>query len=331
MSPSQIKLRVLDFLLGSIFVFLFIRGWARGFVKEAMDLLGVIVGLAVAFRLSPAAGAVVGGIIGSSPTVSRVVGGLLLFVLIGGAAALLAHYLNRIARLPGLALGNRLTGAGLALAWGAFLATLVLSVVSLFRLPPAVAEHLDESSVASTLTDPAGVPQAVFSYVSGDRVLGVLLSLDELIGGRRAIIDGSDSIELEPADSSAVTVDPGAASELFEALNEERAEADMSDLRWSAELAEVARRHAVDMYTNGFFSHRSPATGDATARVSSVTGRYAEVGENLALAVDTVEAHEGLVGSPGHYATMTDGRYTAVGVTSVRGPLGLMVVQVFGG
>ena len=130
---------MLDFLLGIFFVFLFLRGWARGFVKEAMDLLGVIFGLAIAFRLSPAAGAVVSGTFGSSPTVSRVIGGLVLFVLVGGVAALLAHYLQRVARLPGLALGNRLTGAGLALAWGAFLATLVLSVVSLFRLPVAVA------------------------------------------------------------------------------------------------------------------------------------------------------------------------------------------------
>ena len=115
---------MLDLLLGIFFAFLLVRGWTRGFVKEAMDLVGMLVGLAVAFRLSSAAGSVVGGILGSSPAISRVIGGLALFAIVGGGAAVLAHYLHKVARLPGLALSNRLTGAGLAVAWGAFLATL---------------------------------------------------------------------------------------------------------------------------------------------------------------------------------------------------------------
>jgi len=322
---------VLDFLLGIFFVFLFLRGWARGFVKEAMDLLGVIFGLAIAFRLSPAAGAVVSGTFGSSPTVSRVIGGLVLFVLVGGVAALLAHYLQRVARLPGLALGNRLTGAGLALAWGAFLATLVLSVVSLFRLPVAVAGQIEESTVASTLTDPTGMPQAVFAQVSGDRVLGVLLRLDELVGGRRAIVDGTETVELSPVDADSVEPDARAAIDLFEALNAERAEAGLPDLGWSADLADVAYAHGSEMYADGYFSHQSPVTGDVGARVALAAGRYAYIGENLALAADAVEAHDGLVDSPGHYANMVAEEFSSVGMTSIQGPLGLMVVQVFGG
>ncbi|MGI9648969.1 MAG: CvpA family protein [Acidimicrobiia bacterium] len=322
---------MLDFLLGSFFVFLFIRGWARGFVKEAMDLLGVLVGLAVAFRLSPAAGAVVSGTIGSSPTVSRIIGGLLLFTLVGGAAAVVAHYLHRVARLPGLALGNRLTGAGLALAWGAFVATLALSVVSLFRLPPVVAEQLDESAVAATLTDPAGMPQSVFAQVSGDRVIGVLLSLDDLIGSRRAIVEGDDRVDFEAADPDSLSPDPGAALDLLESLNEEREEEGLEPLVYDDALSAVAAAHAGEMYTEGYFSHDSPATGTVSDRLdrSGVTVRRA--GENLALAVDSSEAHEGLVASPSHHANIVDPGFTSVGLAAVKGPLGLMVVQVFGG
>lgn len=322
---------MLDFLLGSFFVFLFIRGWARGFVKEAMDLLGVLVGLAVAFRLSPAAGAVVSGTIGSSPTVSMVIGGLLLFTLVGGAAAIVAHYLHRVARLPGLALGNRLTGAGLALAWGAFVATLVLSVVSLFRLPPAVAGQLDESAVAATLTDPAGMPQSLFAQVSGDRVLGVLLSLDDLIGSRRAIVEGDDRVDFEAADPDALNPDPGAVLDLFDQLNEERENAGLEPLVWSDPLSGVAGAHAAEMYTEGYFSHDSPATGMVSDRLEQSGVAVRRAGENLALAVDSSEAHEGLVASPSHQATMLDPGYASVGVAALKGPLGLMVVQVFGG
>ncbi|MCP4251389.1 MAG: hypothetical protein GY778_30505, partial [bacterium] len=259
---------MLDFLLGSFFVFLFLRGWARGFVKELMDLLGVIFGLAVAFRLSPAAGAVVSGIRGSGPTLSRIIGGLVLVAIVGGAAAIVAHYLQRVARLPGLALSNRLTGAGLALAWGAFLATLVLSVVSLFRLPAAVAGQIEESSVVATLTDPAGVPQTVFAQVSGDRLLGMLLSLDELIDGRSAIVEGEERVDFDAADPATIMPDTPAVLALFESINEERADAGVRSLVWSDPLSAVAGSHADEMYRSGYFAHRSPTTGTVFDRLT---------------------------------------------------------------
>jgi uncharacterized membrane protein required for colicin V production len=322
---------MLDFLLGAFFVFLFVRGWARGFVKEAMDLIGVILGLAVAFRLSPAAGAVVGGIVGASPTLSRVLGGLLLFVVVGGAAALLAHYLHRVARLPGLALGNRLTGAGLALAWGAFIATLALSVLSLFRLPPAVADQIDESSVVATLTNPGGVPQTMFAQVSGDRVLGMLLRLDDLVGESRVVLDGEERVEFDAASPEELQLNAAAAAELFELLNEKRAEAGLEQLSWSDGYAGVARDHAQAMYAGGFFAHRSDVTGTVLDRLASAHLSVSVAGENIALAADSTEVHDGLTDSPSHYRTMIDPRFHAVGVAAIEGPLGLMVVQVFGG
>ncbi len=322
---------MLDFLLGSFFVFLFLRGWARGFVREAMDLLGVIFGLAVAFRLSPAAGAVVSGTIGSGPTVSRMIGGMLLFLVVGGAAAILAHYLQRVASLPGLALGNRLTGAGLAVAWGAFLATLILSVVSLFRLPAAVAGQIEESSVAATLTDPGGVPQTVFAQVSGDRVLGVLLSLDDLVDGRRAIVEGDERVEFEAADPTSVTADTSAVLDLLNGLNEERTGAGVEQVTFSPELSEVALAHAEDMYGGGYFSHVSPTTGSVGDRLARSGTSYLVAGENLALAADASEANDGLVGSPTHYENMINPAFDSVGIAALNGPFGLMVVQVFGG
>lgn len=296
-----------------------------------MDLAGMLFGLAVAFRLSSAAGSIVGGILGSSPAISRIIGGLALFAIVGGGAAVLAHYLHKVARLPGLALGNRLTGAGLALAWGVFLSTLALSVLSLFRLPEAIAEQIEESAVASELTDPAGMPQAMFAQVSGDKVLGVLLGLDDLTDGRRAIIKGEDAVAFEGVGASALTLQDGAASNLFKRVNEERSHAGLTPLDWSNPLAAVAASHAGDMYTSGFFSHRSPSTGLVGDRLAAAGVPVAVAGENLALAADEVEAHRGLVASPAHLANIEAADYRSVGIAVVEGPLGLMVVQVFGG
>ena len=321
---------MLDLLLGIFFAFLLFRGWARGFVKEAMDLAGMLIGLAVAFRLSSAAGSVIGGILGSSPAISRVIGGLALFALVGGGAAVLAHYLHKVARLPGLALGNRLTGAGLALAWGVFLATLALSVLSLFRLPEALGEQLDNSAVASRLTDPTGVPQAMFAQVSGDKVLGVLLGLDDLTDGRRSVIKGEDVVVFDPARAGALAARAKSATALLERVNDERAEAGVAPLEWSNSLALVAASHARDMYTAGFFSHRSPTTGLVSDRLQAAGVRVTVAGENLALAADVVEAHRGLVASPSHLANIQEPAFGSVGIAAVEGPLGLMVVQVFG-
>ena len=294
-----------------------------------MDLVGMLVGLAVAFRLSSAAGSVVGGILGSSPAISRVIGGLALFAIVGGGAAVLAHYLHKVARLPGLALSNRLTGAGLAVAWGAFLATLALSVLSLFRLPEAIADQLDESAVATRLTDPTGVPQAMFSRVSGDKVLGVLLGLDDLTDGRRAIVKGEDVVSFSPAAAGELAPRRESAASLFERVNDERADAGLAPLEWSNSLALVAASHARDMYTAGFFSHRAPTTGLVSDRLAAAGVRVSVAGENLALAADVVEAHRGLVTSESHLANMRESAYGSVGITVIEGPLGLMVVQVF--
>ena len=218
-----------------------------------------------------------------------------------------------------------------ALAWGVFLATLALSVLSLFRLPEAIAAQIDESTVASELTDPAGVPQAMFAQVSGDKVLGVLLSLDDLTDGRRAIIKGEDVVAFEPVPANALTFEEDAATSLFERMNDERSDAGLTPLKWSHSLAVVAISHARDMYTAGFFSHRSPTTGLVSDRLAAAGVSVAVAGENLALAADEVEAHRGLVASPAHLANIEAESYRSVGITAVEGPLGLMVVQVFGG
>ena len=321
---------MLDFLLGVFFVGLLLRGWSRGFVREAMDLVGVLAGVALAFRFSGAAGTVVNGIFGTSPVPSRLIGGVALFLIVGGTAAVLAHYLHRVASLPGLRLSNRLTGAGLALAGGLFVATLVLSLASLVSLPTAVASQVSDSAVAQALTRPGGVSQRVFTRVAGDEIVEVLLRLDELVGGSQVILEPGQIITFTPVSTEEVGDAEAAARRLFRKLNHIRQEEGIADLRWSRPLAEVALGHAFDMYTGGFVGHVTPAGGTLAGRLADAGLNPARAGENLALTADAAEAHAGLIASEGHRATMLDAGYRQVGVAAVDGPLGLMVVQVFG-
>lgn len=310
---------------------LLLRGWLRGFVREAMDLAGLLVGIVLAFRLGPAIGGVVAAMAGVSDGVARVIGGTIVLFAVGIAAALVTAAVERRFRMPGLNYANRAGGAGLAAAWGVFLATALLTLGVVLPMPPAVAEQLDASAVTRTLTDPHGVPQELFTDLAGDRIVEALVNLRDLLGTRRVVIGPDDRIALTPADPGDLAPDPGAAQRIFERVNRARVDAGLDPVAWSDALALVGADHAVEMYEEGYFAHVSPLTGDVGDRLSAAGVPFSVAGENLALAATPAEVHEGLMDSPGHRANILGPGYRRLGIGVISGPLGLMTVQVFTG
>ncbi len=320
---------MIDFLLGLYFAGLFVRGWVRGFTREAMDLVGLVVGIALAFRFSGPLGDGLADWLGISPELGRLAGGIALFLLVGIGASIGSHYLQKVFTLPGLALTHRLLGGGLALAWALFVAILILSLVVVIPLPASVDERIEESSVAIALTDPDAFPQRMFNAVAGDRVLEALLNLDRLVGREKIILEEDETLSLPPADPDDLRVDARAAEEIFELVNRARIEEGLDPLAWSAPLAAVGEDHATEMYVEGYFSHTSPTTGSVADRMAAAGIPYVIVGENLALAATARTVHKGLMDSPGHRANIMGSGFTRLGIGVVNGPLGLMVVQVF--
>jgi uncharacterized membrane protein required for colicin V production len=322
---------MLDVLLIGAFLFLLVRGWYRGFVREGMDLVGLLLGTVLAFRFGPAVGSVIRAMSGSSEDASRLAGGLIVFFTVGIGAAIATRVIESKARLPGLNLVNRAGGAGLAAAWGVFLATLVLTLGVALPLPAAVGDALDGSAVARTLTDPDGAPQQVFNRLAGDRIVAALVNLQDVVGERRVIIEGAETLEIPAAEPSEIERRPGEAVDVYDELNRARVDAGVDPLAWSPALAEIGEAHAREMYLEGYFSHLSPHTGTVGDRLADAGITYRVAGENLALAASAEEVHDGLMGSPGHRANIESADFTRVGIGTVRGPLGLMTVQVFTG
>jgi hypothetical protein len=233
--------------------------------------------------------------------------------------------------MPGLVLTNRLFGGGLALAWALFVAMLLLSLLVVIPLPAVVGERIDESNVASALTDPESIPQRMFHTVAGDRVLEALLNLDELVGREKVILEEDETLSIPPADAEDLRPDETAAEEIFQLVNRSRVDEGVEPLAWSTPLAEVGDGHATEMYVVGYFSHTSATTGTVGDRMAEAGIPFRVVGENLALAATSRTVHEGLMDSPGHRANILGANFTRVGIGVIRGPLGLMVVQVFSG
>ena len=337
---------MLDFVLSLYFAGLLVRGWLRGFVKEALDLAGMLIGLALAFRLSGPAGSVVQALTGVSDPTAPLLGGVAVFLIVGLGATVLSHYLSKVARLPGLNMSNRVLGSLFAQP-ALFLATLVLSLVRVLPLPDSAHTAIDESRVASKLTDTDFVTQQAFSAISGDEIISNLLNLEEILGDRSVILDEDDRIEFEPVpleeledarrngdDAEKIA---GLEQELkrveeeFELLNLARLEANQEPLAFSEGLASVAIGHARAMYGQGYFSHVSPVTGSVADRVDAAGIPYRVVGENLALAVTPSQVHAGLMDSPGHKENILRSTFRRVGIAAIKGPMGYMVVQVFSG
>lgn len=314
-----------------LLAYLLVRGWTRGFVREALDLGALVIGTVLAFRLAPLAGSAFTGLFGWSEAVARLLGGTIVFFGVGLAAALLTRIIERRFAMPGLNGVNRAGGAGLAAAWGVFIATLILTIGVVLPMPPAVAGYLDDSVVARTLTDPDGAPQGAFNDLAGDRIVEALINLRELVGDRRVIIGPGDVLEIPATDPADLHADPAAAREIFEKVNQERQEVGLAPLQWSDDLAGVASGHAREMYEEGYFAHESPATGTVGDRLRGASIPYSIAGENLALAATPNEVHNGLMDSPGHRANILGGDFSRVGIAVIRGPLGLMTVQVFTG
>lgn len=322
---------MIDFVLGLFFAGLFVRGWLRGFVKELMDLIGLLAGIVFAFRLSGPMGEFMMGWTGLSPGPARVVGGVIIFLAVGIAAAVAAYHLGKMMNLPGLKASNRALGAVTALAWGWFLATLILSVLVVIPLPRGATATMDESTLVDTLTNPDLPTQQAFHTLAGDRVLESVIALQRLVGNKQIVLEGDEQMQIDPAVASELSTDPADAEAVFVLLNKARVDAGQAPLAWSPALAEVGQDHATEMYLTGYFSHVSPTSGTIGDRLAARSLTYRLAGENLALAASPDLVHEGLMESPSHRENILRPEFDRVGIGVLEGPLGLMVVEVFSG
>jgi uncharacterized protein YkwD len=123
---------------------------------------------------------------------------------------------------------------------------------------------------------------------------------------------------------------PDLEAQMLELVNRERITAGLTLLAADPELTEVARKHSIDMFARGYFSHYTPEKRSPFDRMSQSGVRYLTAGENLALAPTLNIAHNGLMNSPGHRANILRPQFGRVGIGVMDGGIrGLMVTQNF--
>lgn len=318
---------MIDFVLGIALAAMLVRGWLRGFVREALDLVGLVLGLWAAFRLSAPFGEFLTDSFGVAPEVARIGGGILLFVLFGVVLSVAAHYLSKVMRLPGLSIVNRIGGAAVAAGWGVLI---VLVLVSLFRalpLPEEWRNQLDESNVVNVIAGEEAVPRTVFESVAGDNVMSAMGALRSLFGTPRAVPEGDESLDIPPASSDEIRQVRDEAERVIERLNEDRVSVGVGAVRTVGALTRLAEAHARTLYTEGHLKRIE----DCTAVLGDDGYQVVACDNGVALAGTAVAAYQGITDTDSGSTMIENPSYDRVGAAVVSGPTGRLVVMVLAG
>ena len=118
--------------------------------------------------------------------------------------------------------------------------------------------------------------------------------------------------------------------EIFELINQKRAENGLAALKVDNEVQRVARIKAQDMVNNNYFSHTSPTYGSPFEMLKSFKISYKTAGENIAGNSSNTATVEAWMNSSGHRANILNGNYNYTGIGVVSSPkYGKMYVQMF--
>jgi membrane protein required for colicin V production len=319
---------MLDLVLGALLVGLAIRGWMRGLVKEIISLAVLVVGTVASFRLSTPLGKVFAAMSGASPDASRVVAGIVIFFVVAVGAALISRVLHLGMRvLPGVSTLNRAAGATLSLVALILVVTIAASLATVVPLPEAVADEIEASGVADTLTQPDGVPQRVLGFLSGDRVIEITLRIRELTGSARAVATPGSPVPVPAAAGADLKRLPDAEDAVFDLLNRERVAQDAAPLPRSSGLDQVAFDLAWEGYTTGEL--RIYDDLELRALLNTVGLPSIARTESMVLVASPEAGHVAVVEESGSPVAGLD--FTKVGIAVIRGPQGLLIVEVLTG
>ena len=318
---------MLDFILGLVLAGLLVRGWVRGFVREILDLIGLVGGLWIAFKLSAPFGDFLTRSFGVTPEVARIGAGIALFVLFGVSLSVAAHYLSKVMNLPGLSMVNRVGGAAVALGWGIALVLVVVNVVRVLPIPAEWDAQLEDSSVVEAIAGPDALPQQLFDSLAGDSALTALSSIQDIFGTIRAVPEEGQVLSIPPAASDEIRQIRDEAEEIVEEINRFRTGLGLRPLLQSDGIGEVAEQKATAMYTSGRLFRGTNCSLDLT----EAGVRTAVCEEVVALAGTALGALDGILDSESGSAVLSDPAYDRTGISVVDGPTGRLVVVVLGG
>jgi len=193
----------------------------------------------------------------------------------------------------------------------------------------------------------ASLPLSAFlkTSVHSSRIGSYLISnsqglkgeMNKVFGG--AVKDALTFLTVEPRSNQRVSlnfkteeisIDESSEREMFQSLNQERNKRGLKTLVFDISLRDVGRKHCIDMFNRGYFSHYTPEGQSPFDRMGQDGINYTYAGENLAFAPNASLAMQGLMQSPGHRENILSENFGRIGIGVIDGGIyGKMFCQEF--
>lgn len=312
-----------DFLIILLLLYYLWEGIERGFFATLFEFLGFLLSFFSALKFYPLASSFLIANFSFSHGIANALG----FFLIGFITETIFYFLaqfyyQKIPKKLIASLFNRIFGFLPAVGNGILLLTFLLTLVITLPLNPNIK--------ASILSSQIGGPLVL-------KATGVEKSLKEVFG--EALNETLTFITVPPEGEKRVDlnfkvtefrIDQASEKKMYEFTNNERGKRGLTLLTWDEKLTEIARFHAQDMFSRGYFSHYTPEELSPFDRLESGGAHFFVGGENLALAPNVVLAHQGLMASEGHRENILSPHFSKIGIGAVDGGIyGKMFVQEF--
>jgi uncharacterized protein YkwD len=161
-----------------------------------------------------------------------------------------------------------------------------------------------------------------------------------LIGGAAPVKDPKpaaakvlnvSSARQQPSPNESSLYDTEAERELFDLANQARAQAGVAPLQMDDGLTQAARAHAAAMAAQQQLSHQFAGEPSLAQRLADNCNLHLDqAGENVSLAGNVEQSHQGLMHSPPHRENLLNPGFNVAGFGVVRAGFSLYVAQDFG-
>ena len=295
-------------------------GWRRGFISQALDLLGIVVSFLFALGLYAQAGTILENL-GVNPNLSKPLGFFAVWVI-----AQLIFYLLTILILRLIPEGIRASKADhyLGIFPGAAKGLVIISIILmlLFVLPfaPNLKDDLIDRPVSGFI-----IKSTTKISNRVEKVFGEINTLTFLSPPNQS----EETTQLNFR-TEAFELDEDSEKEMVSLVNAARAKAGLKSLKVDERIRHVARLHSQDMAKNGYFSHVNLAGKSPADRMLAGGVNFFLAGENLALAPNVELAEIGFMNSPKHRDNILDAKFGRIGIGVIDlGVYGRMITQNF--
>ena len=316
-------MNTLDILLILIVLVSTYMGWRRGFAFSLLDLVRWVGSLVLSFRLYPSLADWLSRATDWNvywiPPISFFIIAVLSSMLIQFIGSLfLDHFSDEMHAHP----VNKVLGTLPGLLSGVITIAIISILLLLLPFPERFQNYVQESSVAGRFDN--------YTHLAENELNSVFDRVTERTIKEMTVATASEQYVELPFTTHDFQPQPALEARMLELVNQERIAKGLSLLQPDTALTRVARQHAADMFSRGYFSHVSPEGFSAADRIRAAEIPFRAVGENLAFAPNLKIAHEGLMESPGHRANILHVRFGRVGIGVLQSKThGLMITQNF--